>query len=120
MSNCNPRSIKKDFQSIYVLYVYIFYHLSFQVDDLDIIIGGHTNTFLWSGKKPKYIKHAIIGDYPTVIGGKFKTLVVQTNGYGRYLGKLKVTFDSSGQISAYEGNPILLNNTYDVMFVLDT
>ena len=45
-------------------------------------------------------------------GGKFKTLVVQTNGYGRYLGKLKVTFDSSGQISDFEGNPILLNNTY--------
>ena len=91
------------------------FSVEFQVDDLDIVVGGHTNTFLWNGAKPRYIKHEIMGQYPTVIthpNSGNRALVVQTNGYGRYLGQLKVNFDDSGRVESWEGNPILLNSTY--------
>ena len=56
-----------------------------------------------------------MGQYPTVItqpNSGNRALVVQTNGYGRYLGQLKVNFDDSGRVESWEGNPILLNSTY--------
>ena len=39
-----------------------------------------------------------------------KVLVVQTNGYGKYLGQLKVKFDQRGEMTSYNGNPILLDS----------
>ena len=80
---------------------------------IDILVGGHTNTFLWSGRRPAYLKHIPDGPYPTVVdGSENKVLVVQTNGYGRYLGKLHVTFDENGNPSEWHGNPLLLNGSY--------
>lgn len=73
------------------------------------MIGGHTNTFLWSGEKPSYVKHVPVGPYPTVVK---RSLVVQTNGYGRYLGRIDVDFDEAGNPVKWEGNPILLNDSY--------
>lgn len=74
------------------------------------MIGGHTNTFLWNGDLPPYVKHSPVGSYPTVVNDK--VLVVQTNGYGRYLGQLHVTFDEDGNPLQWEGNPLLLNDSY--------
>jgi 2',3'-cyclic-nucleotide 2'-phosphodiesterase (5'-nucleotidase family) len=55
-----------------------------------------------------------MGSYPTVIEqpstGR-KVLVVQTSGYGKYLGQLKVEFDSRGEMSGYDGNPVLLDSS---------
>ena len=41
-----------------------------------------------------------------------KSLVVQDFTCGKYLGKLKVVFDSNGEPMSWSGNPILLNETY--------
>ena len=41
-----------------------------------------------------------------------RVLVLQTNGYGRYLGQLHVTFDDSGAPLEWRGNPVLLNDSY--------
>ena len=41
-----------------------------------------------------------------------KSIVVQDFTYGKYLGKLKVVFDSNGETMSWSGNPILLNETY--------
>ena len=41
-----------------------------------------------------------------------KSLVAQDFTYGKYLGKLKVVFDSNGEPMSWSGNPILLNETY--------
>ncbi len=85
------------------------------MDGLDVVVGGHTNTFLWNGPRPDYVKQTPMGSYPTVVtqrsGGK-RVLVVQTNGYGRYLGKLEVTFNGNGEATTWSGNPVLLNNSY--------
>ena len=56
----------------------------------------------------------IEGPYPIVEtkpNGK-KSLVVQDFTYGKYLGKLKVVFDSNGELMSWSGDPILLNETY--------
>lgn len=84
-----------------------------EVKDVDIVVGGHTNTFLYHGKgyppenKPE-------GDYPTVVNktnGNGFALVVQDFWFGKFLGFLQVIFDSSGNIKNWTGNPILINES---------
>lgn len=61
-----------------------------QCKDVDLVIGGHTNTFLYNGEQPD--AERIDGPYPTVINqttGK-QVPVVQAYAYTKYLGKLHV------------------------------
>ena len=82
------------------------------MDGLDLIIGGHTNTFLWNGPLPHNLKFEPKGEYPSVVdNGGNKVLVVQTNGYGRYLGDIEMSFDSSGKVTSWSRLPILLKNS---------
>lgn len=74
------------------------------VEGIDVIVGGHSHTLL-SNK----IKEAE-GPYPIVVANKVnKTLIVTAEAYSKYLGRLDVTFDAKGNITAYEGEPILLD-----------
>lgn len=77
--------------------------------DVDIVIGGHTHTFLYNGKQPD--AERIDGPYPTKIkqpSGK-EVPVVQAYAYTKYLGKLHVQFDEDGNLIEFDGLPILLN-----------
>lgn len=81
-----------------------------EVEDLDLVIGGHSNTFLINNSTdeiPEYPQ----GPYPTVVKQKSgrKVLVVQAYAYTKYLGKLHLIFDNQGEIVYYDGEPILLN-----------
>ena len=86
-----------------------------EVPDIDVVVGGHTNTFLSSDLEPPS-KEAIDGQYPTLItqpGMKGKIVpVVQAYAYTKYLGHLKLTFDNSGDLIHTEGKPILLSQSY--------
>jgi len=76
--------------------------LARSVPELDLVVGGHSHTFLYtqvpdaplpSIEEPK-------GDYPTFItqeSGKVVP-VVQAYCYTKYLGQLKLRFDSSGDL----------------------
>nr|ACE75062.1 putative 5' nucleotidase [Glyptapanteles flavicoxis] len=93
------------------------------VEGLDLIVGGHTNTFLHNGPPPDQEKPE--GPYPTVVvqpNGR-KVYVVQAYAYTKYLGDLKVTFDAGGEIIHVEGNPILISHKVpeanDVVKALD-
>jgi len=78
-----------------------------KVPELDVIVGGHSHTFLYSGPKPSV--EDIVDKYPTVVNhGSHITLVVQAFAFSKYLGKLNLEFDESGNIHRYEGEPILL------------
>lgn len=58
---------------------------------VDAVIGGHTNTFLYTGEQPDFEK--IDGPYPTIItqvSGK-QVPVVQAYAYTKYLGELRLT-----------------------------
>lgn len=107
-------------------------HSGFEMDKLiaekcplvDVVIGGHTNTFLWTGPKPDIEEPE--GEYPTVIkqrSGK-KVPVVQAYAYTKYMGKLLLKIDTNtGKVISFEGAPMLLNSTIpqdrDVLQVLE-
>lgn len=79
------------------------------VDGLDLVIGGHTNTFLWNGTSPDAEQPE--GFYPTYVqqpSGR-KVPVVQAYAYTKYLGKIHLVFDSEGNLVSSDGTPILLD-----------
>ncbi|CAD0202682.1 unnamed protein product [Chrysodeixis includens] len=82
-----------------------------EVEDIDLVIGGHTNTFLYNGTSPDTENSE--GPYPTLVKQKNGRLVpaVQAYAYTKYLGKLHLTFDSDGELISSYGNPILLDNS---------
>ncbi|XP_024150136.1 snake venom 5'-nucleotidase [Oryzias melastigma] len=94
-------------------------HSGFEVDKdiakrvrgVDVVIGGHTNTFLYTGKPPS--TEVPRGPYPfSVSSDDGRTVpVVQAFAFGKYLGYLKVTFDDAGNVIKAVGNPILMNSS---------
>lgn len=82
-----------------------------EVEGVDLVIGGHTNTFLWNGTSPD--SEEVQGPYPTYVkqaSGR-TALVVQAYAYTKYLGKLHMVFDSNGEVISADGQPILLDNS---------
>lgn len=81
-----------------------------EVEHIDLVIGGHTNTFLYKGIPPD--SEVPEGYYPTEVkqeSGR-KVYVVQAYAYTKYLGNLSVTFDASGEVTHIQGNPILVDS----------
>jgi 5'-nucleotidase len=78
-----------------------------RVTGLDVIVAGHTNTYLSNTDE------AADGPYPVVISGPDgkPVLLVSDYAYGKYLGRLDVTFDEDGIATDYAGGPILLDNS---------
>ncbi|KAI5718295.1 hypothetical protein M8J77_019154 [Diaphorina citri] len=78
---------------------------------VSIVVGGHSHTFLYSGKppcphdKPK-------GPYPIVVTSSVdnrQVLVVQAAAYSRYLGLIHLQYNDKGNIVSWRGDPILLD-----------
>ena len=67
---------------------------------VDVIIGGHTNTFLSN------ISDRAVGPYPTMVGD---TAIVQAYAYGKYIGELSVTFNDAGEVVSASGEPITID-----------
>lgn len=84
-----------------------------EVEDIDIVIGGHTNTFLYNGKQPD--REIPEGLYPTEVTQKSgrKVYVVQAFAYTKYLGNFTVTFNDKGEVSNISGNPILVDSSIE-------
>ncbi|KAL6485721.1 hypothetical protein MHYP_G00051130 [Metynnis hypsauchen] len=82
-----------------------------KVRGVDVVIGGHTNTFLYTGTPPSTEVPA--GPYPFMVQSEDgrQVPVVQAYAFGKYLGYLKVTFDSAGNVIKVAGNPILLDSS---------
>lgn len=81
------------------------------VEDIDLVIGGHSNTFLYTGRAPDIEKP--IGTYPYLVEQpktKRKVPVVQAFHITKYLGQLWLEFDSAGEVTKSYGNPILLDS----------
>ncbi|KAH9633896.1 hypothetical protein HF086_002927 [Spodoptera exigua] len=82
-----------------------------EVEDLDLVIGGHSNTFLWNAASTPEKPEVPEGPYPTEVqqaNGRI-VRVVQAYAYTKYMGKLHLVFDSAGEIVKCDGVPILLN-----------
>ncbi|KAM9665444.1 5'-nucleotidase [Trichechus inunguis] len=94
-------------------------HSGFEMDKLiaqkvrgvDVVVGGHSNTFLYTGTPPS--KEVPAGKYPFIVTSDDgqQVPVVQAYAFGKYLGYLKVEFDEKGNVITSHGNPILLNSS---------
>jgi 5'-nucleotidase / UDP-sugar diphosphatase len=72
--------------------------LARQVQDIDVIIGGHSQT--------------VPAVYPTVVNpSDSPTLVVQAGAQGKYLGRLNVSFNKNGVIKGWDKSQLLSVDT---------
>ncbi|XP_052899613.1 protein 5NUC-like [Anopheles moucheti] len=79
--------------------------------DIDLVIGGHSHTFLYTGSAPDVEQPA--GPYPVMVknpAGK-DVPVVQAYAFTKYLGYLHLEFDAEGNLIELDGTPLLLNGT---------
>ncbi len=76
-----------------------------KVDGIDVIVGGHSHTYLSSTDKKSS------GPYPTMIKSPsgVEVPVVTAYAYSKYLGDLTVTFDDKGVVTSAKGAPQLLD-----------
>ena len=83
-----------------------------EVDDLDLVVGGHSHTFLFSGKPPSNDKP--VGPYPTLEKQRNGRIVpvVQAFYCSKYLGFFKMKFNSDGELETWTGEPILLDSSH--------
>ena len=82
------------------------------VPDIDLVVGGHSHSFLYSGAAPSVEKPE--GPYPTLVrqpGTRRVVPVVQAYAYTKYLGYFKLQFDEEGEVVAWEGQPKLLDGS---------
>ena len=79
--------------------------LAQQVSGVDVVVGGHTNTFLSNTYT------GALGEYPLVLESTSgePVLVVQASAKTLYLGRLDVEFDGNGVLSDWDGDAILLS-----------
>ena len=74
-----------------------------QIPDLDLVVGGHSHTFLFTGEQKPSVEEPK-GDYPTYITQKSGKVVpvVQVYCYTKYLGHLTLHFDA--KVSFFHNN----------------
>jgi len=90
--------------------------LASQVSDIDLVVGGHSHSFLFTGENPPDEPE---GDYPTYITQQSGKIVpiVQAGLYSKYVGYLELEFDINGElmqpiqeVGVKNAEPILLDN----------
>lgn len=84
--------------------------IAMEVPNVNVVIGGLTNTFLWNGKAPDSEEPQ--GPYPIVFNkNRKKVLLATTYGFTKYLGSLSITFDDEYNLISYTGKPLLLDDS---------
>ncbi|XP_018800276.1 PREDICTED: apyrase isoform X3 [Bactrocera latifrons] len=81
-------------------------------DDVDVIVGSHSHTFLYTGDKlPGPDKP--YGPYPTEVVHEngHRILIVQAAAYAKYVGNITVYFDDDGNVVDYSGAPIYMGSS---------
>eukprot|EP01025_Chloroclados_australasicus_P029724 TRINITY_DN296_c0_g1_i1.p1 TRINITY_DN296_c0_g1~~TRINITY_DN296_c0_g1_i1.p1 ORF type:complete len:590 (+),score=60.98 TRINITY_DN296_c0_g1_i1:246-1772(+) len=96
-----------------------------EVEGADMVIGGHSHTFLYSPKDAlpvllvnedgSTVTDSAHGGYPVVVNSKVspgKSVPVYQAYWGsRYMGNIEVTLSEDGQVIGWDGQPILLDST---------
>ena len=74
--------------------------------NIDIIVGGHSHSFLWSGSDLPALDRPA-ASYPVVVNQTdgHRVLIVQASAYTKYVGDIRLHFDENGIIQDWEGNP---------------
>lgn len=79
--------------------------------NIDIIVGGHSHSFLFSGTDYPSVERPAAA-YPAVVtqDDGHRVLIVQASAYSKYLGEITLWFDEDGIIQDYSGAPHFLSN----------
>ena len=79
---------------------------------MDLVVGGHSNTFLYHGAQPSIEKPE--GTYPFIVKNENgqDVPVVSAYKYSKYLGCLKLQVKDDKMIPIDGSNPILMDKTY--------
>uniref|UniRef100_A0A182JP57 Apyrase n=1 Tax=Anopheles christyi TaxID=43041 RepID=A0A182JP57_9DIPT len=79
--------------------------------NVDIIVGGHSHSFLYTGQNDK-IPMTPASEYPTVVTQPdgHRVLIVQASAYTKLVGDIVLYFDEQGIVQHWKGNPIYLSN----------
>ena len=81
--------------------------LASQVKDIDVIVGGHSHTFLGDFEN---LGLTTKGSYPTIVNNdEEQTLVVSAWKWGNVIGDINVLFDKDGKVVSYSGTPVILS-----------
>ena len=66
-----------------------------EVEEIDIVVGGHSHSFLYSGTPSEYMIEEVEGEFPTYVTHKNGRVVpvVEVFKYSTYLRHLKMSFD---------------------------
>ena len=73
--------------------------LAAAVPELDLVVGGHSHTFLYTGPQPSTEQPR--GEYPTFVENRVSgrmVPVVQAYCYTKYLGELRLQFNPDGEL----------------------
>ena len=93
------------------------------VPDIDVIVGGHSHSFLYSptSSHPNPSTESIRGPYPTLVNhtSSSPTLVVQAYAFTKYLGHVQLEFNADGHLEGWTGAPILLDSNYEKAAVIE-
>ncbi|XP_062562831.1 apyrase-like [Armigeres subalbatus] len=100
--------------------IVVLSHCGFTIDkqiaakcsDVDIVVGGHSHTFLYNGSTEGFPDSAE-DVYPVVVeqtSGR-NVLVVQASCFTKFIGRLTAYFDEDGNLIHWEGNPIYLDES---------
>ena len=84
-----------------------------EVEDVDLVVGGHSHSFLFTGDPPS--NDIPFGPYPTLVKqNNGRTVpVVQAFWGTKYLGYIKINATKDGKIKSWTGAPILLDSKYE-------
>jgi len=88
------------------------------VSGIDVIVGGHTDTFLFNGDPVEATNNSgarpseAVGPYPTM-NDAGTTCIVQDYTFGVWIGNLDVKWDDDGNIISCSGNPDLITEKYE-------
>ncbi|CRK89351.1 CLUMA_CG003109, isoform A, partial [Clunio marinus] len=79
--------------------------------NIDLIVGGHSHSFLWSGDDlPSVDRPADSYPVEVVQEDGHKVLIVQASAYTKYVGDITLYFDDEGIVQHWEGAPHFLGN----------
>ncbi|XP_055607689.1 apyrase-like [Uranotaenia lowii] len=85
-----------------------------QCPDVDIVVGGHSHTFLYTGST-EGLPDVAEDTYPVVVeqsSGR-RVIVVQASCFTKYVGRLTAYFDDEGKLMEWEGNPVYLDDSIE-------
>lgn len=82
---------------------------------VDVIVGGHSHTYLYTGTDPSNTPDKPAGTYPVVVtqDDGHIVLVVQAGAHGKYVGVLRVKFDMGGDVLSWTGNNVFLDHSVE-------